>query len=59
MAFNDGLLDHYEPVDVHAALDTLETAVNASDLDLDSPREDWKSLVVNSLANGAPREAAP
>jgi len=58
VAFNDGLLDHYEPVDVHAALDTLETAVNASDLDLDSPREEWKNLVVNSLASGAPGEAA-
>ena len=57
-AFNDGLLDDYELDSVHSALDTLEAAVRDSTLDLDSPREDWKRLVVDALASGAKKEAA-
>ena len=58
VAFNDGLLDEHEPGSVHAALDALETAVSASTLDLDSPRDDWIQLVADALASGPKKDAS-
>ena len=45
IAFNEGLLDEYDPDDVSERLAALRSAVTQSGLTLDSPRDDWVSYL--------------
>jgi len=56
IAFNDQMLDEFEPKDVHKPLDAIADNVETTTLDLDSPREDWSAAIAGWLAVGENEE---
>jgi len=52
VAFNDGRLDDLEPGAVAGRLDDLAIAMRDTDLNLDSPREEWSQAVARWLGGG-------
>ncbi len=63
VAFNDGLLERFDPGQVPAALKRLEEGARAAELALDSPREQWSEaaagwLAAASAAEGGGHDAA-
>ena len=55
VAFNDGLFEQVDTDSVAPLLETLETSVRRSSLELDSPREEWST----ALANWVSRDNEP
>lgn len=55
LAFNDGLFEQVDTDSVAPLLETLETSVRRSSLELDSPREEWST----ALANWVSRDNEP
>ncbi len=58
VAFNDGLLDERDAESIGDALEALKRGIKETDLDLDSPRDQWRDLVVNALGPLKPAQAS-
>ncbi len=56
VAFNDGLFEDTDPDEVNTLLESLEHTVRQSSLNLDSPREEWRTAVAGWLT-GTDRDA--
>ncbi len=51
VAFNEGLFEDADPDEIHTLLETLEQAVRQTSLNLDSPREEWRTAVASWLSH--------
>jgi F-type H+-transporting ATPase subunit alpha len=51
VAFNEGLFEQTNPDEVRTLLESLEQAVRQSSLNLDSPREQWRTAVADWLSS--------